>query len=150
MRGFSRTAVSVALIAGLLVCTGCFPRTNTETGTSTPGETVSDLQPVVDAVQSADPSATKVVAGVSPSGLSQGLKLEIDHEGDVTSETLAAVLSASVAVEPEVADITLYFFAPGTDDALPIRSAADELGVPWTRVGSGASWLTGQLGGIAP
>ena len=106
---------------------------------------MSDLQPVIEAVESADPAATKVLAGISPSGLSQGLKLEIDHEGDVTAETLSAVLTAAAAAEPDVSDITLYFFAPGTDDGLPIRSAADELGLPWTRVGTGASWLTGQL-----
>lgn len=102
-------------------------------------------QQVVDIVEAADPSASNVVVSITTSGLSQGLSVQIDHEGEVTSELLDAVLRPLAALDLNPVDITLYFFEPGTDTAHPIRAAADELGLPWTRVGSGASWLAGDL-----
>ena len=146
MSRLSRAAGASILAAVLMLCVACTaPADNAPT---TSGETVSDQQSVITSVQAADPSATRVVATVSQSGASNGWAVEIDHQGDLTADTLAAVLRAVAAVEPEPGHIALYFFAPGTDDAIDIAAAADELGVPWTPTGSGGSWLTGQMGAM--
>lgn len=146
MGRITRPAGAGVLAAVLALCVACTAPAGG--GTTPSGETVSDQQSVITAVQSADPSASKVVATVSQSGASQGWSVEIDHAGDLTADALAAVLRAVAAVDPEPGHIALYFFAPGTDDALDIAPAADELGVPWTPTGAGGSWLTGQLGAM--
>lgn len=143
----ARVAVVAALLA---LCAGCVP-SNPGSGGPASGPAsgpVQQQQDVVDGVQSADAAATAVVAEQSTSGTSMGWSVEIDHEGELTADTLADVLRAVADSDLEPVDVTLYFFAPGTDDPLDIAPAADELGVPWTRVGSGASWLTGQLGDL--
>lgn len=135
----------VAIAAVLLFCAACAPFAPSS---ETPGESVSDQQSVTEAVEAADPSASRVVATVSQSGASQGWAIEIDHEGDVTSEILAAILADVATLEPEPGHVRLYFFAPGTDEPLDIAPAADELGLAWTKVGSGGSWLSGELGAL--
>jgi hypothetical protein len=102
-------------------------------------------QQVVDIVEEADPSASNVVVSISTSGMSQGLSIQIDHEGEVTEELLGSMLQPLAQTDLNPVDITLYFFEPGTDTPIDIAPAADELGIPWTPVGSGGSWLTGQV-----
>lgn len=143
MRRISLAARATLMTAALLVCVACAPLPGTGTGAAD-----DDRQGVVDAVQAADPAAEAVAVTLSQSGQSRGWSVEIDHDGEVSAETLADVLRAVRDLEPEPGHIGLYFFAPGTDDALDIAPAADELGVPWTPTGSGGSWLTGQLGAI--
>jgi hypothetical protein len=153
MRSISVSVRVVVVAAVLLVCAGCAPLGPGSGGSAadsseSTSESTSGREFVVEAVQAADPAATAVVAKEVTSGLSKGWSIEIDHEGEVTADTLAGILRGVAESDLKPVDITLSFFAPGTDDPLEIRSAADELGVPWTPVGSGASWLTGQLGDL--
>ena len=139
-RRLSRNVGLAAITLLVLACTACGPLFGPP---STSDE--DRRQQIVEIVEEADPSASNVIVSISTSGLSEGLSVEIDHEGEVTSEVLDSILRPLATIDLNPADITLYFFEPGTDNPLPIREAADELGIPWTRVGSGAAWLTGQL-----
>lgn len=142
-KSISRAVGVVVFAALVLACAACVPFGG-GSGSSGSGPD-STQQYVIDAVHAADPAATTVVAQRATSGLSEGWRIEIDHEGEVTADTLAAILRAVATSDLNPVDIGLYFFAPGTDDPLDIAPAADELGVPWSRVGSGAAWLTGEL-----
>lgn len=133
--------VTLMFAVVLTACTACLPF-----GLSTTES--PDTQALVQqSVEEALPDATAVIAQSSTSGLSYGWNLEIDYPADMplTAEVLSDTLHAVVDVDPDGDDVTLYFFEAGTDTPLPIREAADELGLPWTPVGSGASWLAGQL-----
>jgi len=136
----SRTVGLVAITLLVFACTACGPLF----GPPSPSAEERQRQ-VVDIVEEADPSASNVLVSITTSGLSQGLSVQIDHEGEVTADLLDSILRPLAAIDLNPVDITLYFFEPGTDNPLEIREAADELGVPWTRVGSGAAWLAGDF-----
>lgn len=123
-----------ALVLG--ACTACVQFGSGEPG---PSEVVSQ------SVQAALPDASAVLVKTSQSGTSSGWAVEIDYPLALTSAVLADALSAVVEADTGADHVTLYFFERGTDDSLAIRTAADELGFPWTRVGSGGSWLVGQI-----
>lgn len=141
LRTLTRTAQIGAAALLVLACTACGPLSGP------PATTAQDQQQqVVDIVLKADASASNVQASNSVSGLSQGWSIEIDHEGEITPELLESILVPVAALDSNPADISLYFFEPGTDDAIDIGPAADELGIPWSPVGSGGTWLSGQVG----
>ena len=140
LRTLTRTAQFAAAALLVLACTACGPQSGP------PATTAQDQrQEVVDIVMKADPSASNIHASNRVSGLSRGWSIEIDHEGEVTPELLESILVPVAALDSNPVDITLYFFEPGTDEAIDIAPAADQLGVPWTPVGSGGSWLAGQV-----
>jgi hypothetical protein len=98
------------------------------------------------AVAEALPDATTILASVSQSGFDQGWSLEIDYPAvPLTPDVLSAALIAATEADPSAVGVHLYFFEAGTDNPLPIREAVDELGIPWTRIGSGGGWLAGQI-----
>ncbi|NYF09318.1 hypothetical protein HDC94_000474 [Leifsonia sp. AK011] len=136
----SRSLGLAAITLLVLACTACGPLFGP------PSPSVEERQQqVVDIVKDADPSASNVVVSISTSGTSQGLLIQIDHEGAVTSDLLGSMLRPLAQTDLNPVDITLYFFEPGTDTAIDIAPAADELGIPWSPVGSGGSWLAGQV-----
>lgn len=133
------TAFAFALVVA--ACAACVPFGG---GSPESGPTTQDL--VVEAVAEALPDATTILASVSQSGFDQGWSLEIDYPAvPLTPDVLSAALIAATEADPSAVGVHLYFFEAGTDNPLPIREAADELGIPWTRIGSGGGWLAGQI-----
>jgi hypothetical protein len=138
-RGTWTTLVLALVVAA---CAACVPLGGGVSSESRP--TAQDL--VVEAVAEALPDATTILASVSQSGSDQGWALEIDYPAvPLTPDVLSAALIAAAEADPSAVEVRLYFFEAGTDNPLPIREAADELGIPWTPIGSGGGWLAGQI-----